>query len=286
MKKGILIYAHNSKSLDYAVISLISANLAKKNLNVPVSIVTDTSTIEWMKLSNIYEQTKDTFENIIVVERPDDYNSRRLYDGTDNETVSFINTNRCSAWDLTPYDRTLLIDSDFLIFSNRLSQYWNVEIDVMLGNSINDIYADSRLGYHDKFISDVGVKLYWATTVMFTKNQNSKIFFDLVNTIKNNYQYFADTFRFDERQYRNDIAFSIAKHILNGFEESQSGDLPPILTLLDKDILFDVKSNNLQALITPRLDSDYCLASISGVDIHIMNKQSIVRNKDKLLKLI
>lgn len=286
MKNGILIYAHNSKSLDYALMSLISAGLAKKNLKVPVSVITDTSTVEWMKISGIQKRCKDIFENIIIVDRPDANNNRRLYDGTTDEVVSFINSNRCTAWDLTPYDRTLLIDSDFLIFSNKLSQYWNVDIDLMIGNSINDIYSETRLGYHDKFVSDVGVKLYWATTVMFTKNQNTRLFFELVNTIKNNYQYFADTFRFDERQYRNDISFSLAKHILNGFEESQLGDLPPILTSLDKDILFDVKSDNLQLLITPRLDSNYCLASVSGVDIHIMNKQSIVRNKDKLLKLI
>lgn len=286
MKRGILIYAHNSRSLDYASLSLISGNLAKKNLQVPVSLITDLSTVEWMKTSGIYNESTDIFENIIVVERPDADNKRRLHDGTENEVISFINSNRYSAWDLTPYDRTLLIDSDFLVLSNRLSEYWDVETDIMLGNSINDIYGDSRLGYHDKYISDVGVKLYWATTVMFTKNENSRIFFDLVNSIRNNYQYFADTFRFDERQYRNDISFSIAKHILNGFEESKVGDLPPILTLLDKDILYDVTKKSLQVLISPRLDLNYCLASVSDIDIHVMNKQSIIRNKEKLLKLI
>jgi hypothetical protein len=200
--------------------------------------------------------------------------------------VPFLNSNRSSAWELSPYDRTLLIDSDFLIFSNRLSEYWNVDSDVMIGESINDIYSNSRLGYHDRYISDVGVKLYWATTVMFTKNEAAKTFFDTVNFIKDNYSYYADVFRFDDRQFRNDIAFSVAKHILDGYEESNIGNLPPVTTLLDKDILHTVNKNKLTVLVSPRLDSEYCAASIDGTDLHVMNKQSIHRNKDTLLELI
>ena len=93
-------------------------------------------------------------------------------------------------------------------------------------------------------------------------------------------------FRFDNRQFRNDIAFSIAKHILDGFEETTTGRLPPVLTALDKDILHSVDNSSLLFLIDCRLDASYCAAKLSNIDIHIMNKQSIVRNKDQLLELI
>jgi hypothetical protein len=286
MNKGILIYAHNSRSVDYAVMSIIAGGLAKKNLKVPASLVTDSSTVEWMRESNILKKATEVFENLIIVDRPQTDNTRRLSDGINSEVVPFLNSNRSSAWELTPYDRTLLIDSDFLIFSKKLGEYWEVDSDVMIGESINDIYNNSRLGYHDKYISDVGIKLYWATTVMFTKNKNSKLFFDTVAFIKDNYEYYADLFRFDSRQFRNDIAFSVAKHILDGYEETDLANLPPVLTLLDKDILHSVDNNKLTILTSSRLDSDYCAASINGVDLHIMNKQSIYRNKDKLLDLI
>ena len=285
MTQGILIYAHNSYSVDYGLMSLISGGLAKKYLNVPVSLITDKFTVDWMKDSQTYELAVKIFEHIIIVEKPETNNSRRLYDGSNNSTIPFINSNRSSAWDLTPYDRTLLIDSDFLIFSDRLSKYWNVDNDLMIGESINDIYDNNRLGYHDRYISDVGIKLYWATTVMFTKNIKTKIFFELVKHIKDNYQYYADVYRFDSKQFRNDIAFSIAKHILNGFEQQNTEELPPVLTLLDKDILHSV-DNKLTILVSPKLDSNFCAAAIDGIDIHIMNKQSIIRNKDALLELI
>jgi hypothetical protein len=286
MKKGILIYAHNSRAVDYALMSIISGGLAKKYLKVPASLVTDPSTIEWMRESNILEKATSVFENLIVVNRPQTDNTRKLSDGESSEVVPFLNSNRSSAWDITPYDRTLLIDSDFLIFSDRLSEYWDVDTDVMIGESINDICDNDRLGYHDRYISDVGVKLYWATTVMFTKNQTSKLFFDTVDLVKENYEYYADVFRFDGRQFRNDIAFSIAKHILDGYEETAHSNLPPVLTLLDKDILHSVDGDKLTLLTSPRLDSNFCAASITGLDLHVMNKQSIHRNKDTLLELI
>lgn len=286
MKNGILIFAHNSRSVDYAAMALISGGLAKKHLGMPVSLVSDPSTVEWMRESNILEKASQIFENIIIVNRPNTENQRRLNDGDLSSLVPFLNSNRASAWDLTPYDRTLLIDSDFLIFSNKLNNYWNLDFDIMIGDSINDIYSGQRLGYNDTYISDVGVKLLWATTVMFTKNETSKTFFETVNFIKENYNYYADIFRFDSRQYRNDIAFSVAKHILDGFETREEGNLPPVLTLLDKDQLIEVNDSKLTLLINSKLDSNYCAASIEGVDIHIMNKQSIYRNKDKLLELI
>lgn len=286
MKTGILIYAYNSPSLDYALMSVISGGLAKKHLGHPVTLVTDQSTVDWMERSKIYKKAREVFENIIVSERPSSGNTRRLNDGTEVSIVPFLNSTRHIAWEITPYERTLLIDSDFLILSDQLNEYWEVDQDVMIGDSIKDLYDQKRLGYQDVYVSDTSTKLYWATTVMFTKNQNSKLFFDLVNHIRENYIFYSDVYRFDHRQYRNDIAFSVAKHILNGFVEDNRYSLPPLLTALDRDILFDVKNDKLSFLINHNYGSGYISSSVTAQDVHVMNKQSIIRNKDKLLDLI
>jgi len=139
MNKGIVIYAHNNRKVDYALMAVIAGGLAKKNLGVPVSIITDQSTVEWMQQSGIYEKADALFDKIILVDRPITDNQRRLHDGVSEDIVPFLNSNRTSVWDLTPYDRTLLIDSDYLIFSNHLNEYWDVDQDVMIGESINDI---------------------------------------------------------------------------------------------------------------------------------------------------
>jgi hypothetical protein len=287
MNCGALIFAHNSREVDYALIAIISGGLARKHLNVPVTLITDESTEVWMKESGTYQKAVEVFDKIILVEKPKTTNARRLHDGASNKTVPFVNTNRSSAWDLTPYDRTLLLDSDFLIFSDRLNEYWSVDDDFLIAGTVTDIYDQKRLGYHDRYVSDTGVHLFWATTVMFTKNERSKSLFDMIDYVKKNYEYYADIFRFDHRQFRNDIAFSVAKHILDGFTTEAKITLPPLLTALDKDILVSVDTNGkLTFLVTPNSDSEFCAATIKNTDLHIMNKQSIIRNAESLLTLI
>lgn len=288
MTRGALIFAHNNRDIDYALMALISGGLAKKHLTVPVSLATDATTIAWMKTSGIYQQATEVFDKILEVEKPVTGNTRKLHDGVENnKTVPFVNANRSNAWDLTPYDRTLLLDSDYFVFSNTLGEYWDVDEDILIADAINDMFGPSRVGYHDKYVSDTGIHMFWATTVMFTKNERSKAFFDMVTYVKQNYEYYGDLFRFSTTQYRNDIAFSVAKHILDGFETHADLCLPSLLTAIDKDILHSVdETGKLTFLVSPELTSNYCAAAIRGQDIHIMNKQSVVRNAAALLELI
>lgn len=283
MNKGVLIIAHNSRSVDYAKTAIIAAGLAKKYLQVSVSLITDSSTIDWMKQSGTYSDAVSIFEHMIETDRPAFENYRILHDGEAWDKVPFINSTRSSAYDLTPYDRTLLIDSDFLIMSTQLGAYWDTEDSVLVADSMSDIEG-SRVGVLDKWVSETGVHLYWATTVMFSKNQESKIFFQLVEFIKENYNYYADLYRFDPTQYRNDISFSLALHILNGFEKNTI-TLPSILTVQGKDSLEAVSSTGALKLLINCQENFYA-ASVADRDIHIMNKQSLIRNYDSLRALL
>jgi len=283
MNKGVILFAHNNRQIDYARMSILCARLAKKNLGVPVSLVSDPSTLEWMKESKILEEATNVFDNIIITQRPEDGNMKNYCDGKNITPAPFSNGNRFSVYDVTPYDRTLLIDTDYLVMSDTLNEYWDVDADLLMSPRYNDIMGMDRIGYLDKHISETGVQMYWATTVMFTKNENTKIFFDLVELVKERYKTFADVFRFDSRIFRNDIAFSIAKHILNGFQPVQEYNLPDVFSVADKDILHDVSKGNIQFLIANK--DRYVAASVKDKDVHVMNKYSIVRHYDKLMEL-
>jgi len=286
MTTGGLIFAYNSRDVDYAVTAIIAGGLAKKYLNIPFSLITDQSTVEWMKESNVWNKANEVFENFILTDRPANYNSRLLNDGAQSSVVPFINSGRSMAFELSPYDKTLLIDSDYLIFSNKLSKYLELDHSLMIGSAMNDIQGE-RIGFLDKTVSDVGVHLLWATTVIFTKDAESKLFFNLVKHIEKNYQLFSDLYRYSPKQYRNDIAFSVAKHIIDGFETVLDDALPPILTVHDKDMLVDVNQDKLTFLITDINAPDRFVAcTVVGQDTHIMNKQSIIRHKNNLLELI
>lgn len=286
MNQGVLLFAQNTRQVDYLRLSILSAKLAVKNLQVPVSLVTDWSTLEWARHSNQFSTIRSVFDQIIEIDRPQICNNfRYLSDGNDRTRIPFVNDARTRAYELTPYDRTLLIDSDFLINSSMLSEYWKVDIDVMISERLHDLAEFDRIGYHDRYISDTGIHLYWATAVMFSKSETARYFFNLVNHVKTNYVYYADLFRFDYRIYRNDIAFSIAKHIIDGYETNLLGNLPPILSTFDKDVLIDVKDHRLLFLINAMNNSKFYAASIEGRDIHVMNKQSIIRNYNQLLEI-
>jgi hypothetical protein len=286
MTKGVLLFAHNSTSVDYGMLAIIAGGLAKKHLKVPVSLVADTGTLAWLEQSGSMKKAKKVFDKIISIDLPHTTNKRHLHDGFSSQVIPFINSNRCDAWELTPYDTTLLIDSDFLIFSNKLNEYWEVDASVMVAKSMNDLKG-GRTKILDERVSETGIHLFWATTVMFKKDKESKFFFQLIEYIRDNYVYFSDLFRFNSKQYRNDIAFSIAKHIMNGFETSSAYTLPPLTTISDQDILIDVdKKGKLIVTMDEQNTGNYTAASVQGTDIHIMNKQSILRNKDALMRLI
>jgi len=285
-KKGIVIFAHNNRQVDYGLLATISAGLATKNLGVPVSLITDKSTVDWMQESGTYLTSIKIFDKIILVDSPSEQNRRILFDGEQSESVPFKNSNRNTVWNLSPYETTLLIDSDFLIFSNDLNKFWDLDFDIMISDSMNDIRG-SRAGILDRNISETGIRMLWATTVMFKKNERSKLFFNLVEFVKENYKHYADLFRYDPRQYRNDISFSVAKHIFDGFEENLSGTLPSILTTIDKDVLFKIgNTGELIFLLNDNIDNRYSSVVIKDRDVHVMNKQSIIRNSQQLLGLL
>lgn len=283
MNEGILIYCFNNREVDYARMSIISAYFAKENLKKPVSLITDQSTIDWMITAKLYEKTERIFDKIILVERPKHVNNRILHNGSNKYTAPFLNNNRYSAYELSPYEKTLLIDSDFLILNDALNEYFKIQQPVLLGERIKDIYDRKRLGYLDRFISETGIKMRWATTVLFDRSDESRIFFDLVKTIYDNYDTFGSIFRFNTLQYRNDISFSVAEHIMNGFIPTEKYYLPPILTTLDKDVLYSYDHKKLTFLIDENLQQNYFLTAIEKQNIHIMNKKSLIDQTDKLL---
>ena len=286
MKKGVVVFAHNSRQVDYALLALISGGLAKKNLQVPVSLITDESTVEWMKSSNIYNKAVEVFDKIIEIVRPVSINQRLLVDVYTTKMVPFINETRSLVWQYTPYDRTLLIDSDYLIFSDNLNQYWDVDQDIMISSAMNDVRGD-RKGILDERVSETGIRLLWATTVMFTKNSRSKMFFNLVEYIQANYTYYADLFRFNPVPYRNDIAFSIAYHIMNGFQSVDKNHLPPVLTASGRDYIFDFDLDNIKLVVNDDLTEEKAIAvHLKNTDLHLMNKQSIIRYADKFLSFV
>ena len=272
MSKGAVIFAHNNVGVDYVKMAIFCASQIKKYLDIPVSIIT--SDIEY--LSNFPDHGFDK-----VIDVPNEISSKkRYYDGslTVNE-YEWRNTTRCTVYDLTPYDTTLVVDSDYIINSSLLKTALDRDEPFQIYRNSLDL-ADWR--NRDSFIkiNSYSIPFYWATVFIFRKDSVTQALFDLVTYIKSNWEYFKILYGIDYHLYRNDFVFSIAIHIMNGKTNGEfATELPGLMTYtLDRDLLVEMNNDRMQFLIEKKDHlGEYIAAKTSGLDVHVMNKISLLR---------
>lgn len=275
MTQGVLIFAFNNAEVDYVEIAIYAAKRVKQFLNKPVSLVTDS--VNWLHTKfpddvKVFDQIIESIDETTQV--------KKFYDGASKHSnLVWKNSNRANCFDLSPYDETLVIDSDFIINSSFLNYCWNQPHDFLIYNSYNDL-SSWRDTSEFNYINEFSVPFYWATVFFFKKTKNNGHFFTLIEHIKENWKYYAKLYRVPSARYRNDIAFSIAIHMMNGFTSGEFAT--PIANklnyLLDRDILIDILPGKLTALVNKENTSDqYTAISVNSLDVHVMNKQSLLR---------
>ena len=279
--KGVFLFAKNNGQLDYVKQAVFLARRIKKYLNVPVSLATD---------SPVYlEQTygTDDFDKVIKLDYTEEGNMRYFYDGAlSKKSAGFKNANRASAYELSPYDETLLLDTDYIISNNLLASVFESDADFMIYKKSSDI---SQARNEDEFqkIDDVSVDFYWATVVFFKKTETNKKFFDLVKHIEDEWHHYRRTYQIKSHLFRNDFAFSIAIHIMNGFAQGSFAEELPgtMFYTADKDILWQMKNDEMMFLIEKEnYTGEYTSIRTKGLTIHVMNKFSLTRMIDEELE--
>jgi len=232
---------------------------------------------------------KSAINNLIVVEKDKEFKSQniRVFKDTSHtaKQLPFYNINRCDAYDLSPYDETILLDVDYLILSDTLNQCWGHNEEIMMNWRYQDIMFD-RKDYTLDRLNPFGITMYWATVVYFKKSAYAETFFNLVKHVKNNIAYYKDLYRWSGNLYRNDYSFSIAAHVMSGFVDKGIPQLPTTLykTFDTDDIHKAIDEKTLiMYLEKPRSPGDFILTKWSGVDLHVMNKWAINRISEEML---
>lgn len=289
MSNGVLLFAHNNQEIDYAFQAVVCASFIKKNLNVPVSLVTDQGTIDWLDKQD--PTHRDIFDKIIIHDKPDDrLTPKRYYDGSlTYKLSSFWNYDRVQAYDLTPYDQTLVIDTDVLVVNDRLNSIWETETDFMINSKHIDISKD-RDDFEFVRIADHSISFVWATAFYFKKSLWTKTFFELCKHIAENYEFYKFTYQIYYPIVRNDYVFSIALHMMQGFTDVGKPMTLPIniYYITDRDELFDVRSDKDFLFLVQKKDclGEYVPVKTSNQVVHIMNKHSFGRHAQRLLEVI
>jgi len=274
MTKGVVIFAQNNKEIDYVELAIYAAQQVKTYLSLPVTIITDSK--NW--LEKAHSDKSSIFDSIIEV-KDNSHQSKKFYDGISYKTDSWKNFTRFNVFHLSPYDETLVIDSDYIINSNFLKFCWDQPQDFLIYDKNFDI-AGWRDTSEFEFISEYSIKFYWATVFFFRKNKLNECFFNLIEHIKSNWIYYVKLYRLTSTKFRNDYAFSIAIHMMNGFiDDSFATPIPNKLSyVLDRDILIEHKNNKMKFLIQKQnKGDDFIAVSTRDLDVHVMNKHSLLR---------
>lgn len=276
MNQGVILIARNNTEIDYIKQAIFLAKRVRKYLDLPTSLVTDN--VDY--LYNTYKNSVDVFDKIIQVDNDKKYSYKKYYDGIfAKKQLEFKNSNRSSVYDLSPYDETLLLDTDFVVSNDILNECFVQQKDLLLYKDAFDLS-----GWRDKneftFISEIGPTFYWATCIFFRKTELNKTFFDLVSHIQEYYPHYRNLYKLNTNVFRNDHAFSIAIHIMNGYTNNNfAGTMPGTMYYCtDKDVLIDLKDDNFLFLIQKRNESnEYTPLRIKGSNVHVINKYSLNR---------
>lgn len=285
--RGVLLFATNNDAVDYVKMALLCASLVKKHLNVPVTLVTD----PWWNTLDIVTKNQQifdsTFDKVIVISNDDPVNSRAYRDTQYHSvTADFKNGNRLSAYELSPYDETIVLDVDYLVLSDNLNKLWGSPHDFHISRDATRINHQKLIGKEYR-LNDYGIRMVWATVLYFKKNKFSKLIFDMVAHIKEHWDYYHLVYDFPDGLYRNDYAFSIALHTLGGaLEEATVPGLPgdTIYTLLDRDQIYTATPSSWQLFINDDVETWKFTSTLwHGIDLHCLNKLSLLRVTNSLL---
>jgi len=265
ISRGVVLFAFNSSKYNYVEMAEYCARRVKSFLDLPTTIITDEESAETI--------TYD-FDNIIIVES--DKNNIR-------ESQVWINKGRYQAYELSPYEETLVLDADYVVNSDKLLKTFDFSDSFCCHNRTEMLmYPEAP----QEFLSSYSYSSLWATVIMFKKSNRAKQIFEALEMVQNNYDHYANIHSFVGGIFRNDYALTLALKIVNGHSDVRSDYIPWNLVHVGKNTsvyadapdTFDCKGEDFNTEFTVMFDNwknskmrkEYL--NIKDMDFHIMNK--------------
>lgn len=261
MTTGALIFAFDNEQTDYVAMAGWCARNVHRHLDIPVAVVT-----------NAPERAR-TYSGIDrVIEAVPESGGTRWFEDYQS-VVTWHNAGRVDAYSLSPWDRTLVLDADYVVASSALKPILEYDTDFMCYKTAMNLATAQPMaglnvfGRHD-------LPMYWATVMMFRKSNAAQYIFDCMTMIKQNWQHYRDLYGIDKATYRNDFALTIALGIVNGHTDQVDVIPWPLLTVMPDTELSEVEQDHYKVTFT---DSSHRLRALSwsGTDFHAMGKRHL-----------
>ena len=283
MTNGVLLFANNNDQIDYVKQAVFLATQIKQHMNCGVAIATDSPDY----LYNHFERHISAVDHVIPIDwhvtQTTQY--KRFRDGTKAEkNLMWKNTNRSSAYELTPWDQTIVLDTDVMINNSRLMACFDQPEDFLIDRQPVDVHPTRHDPTFDR-ISDKSVQFFWATAFFFRKSPITELLFETIGHVKDNYNFYRMMYQIQPTKLRNDFVFSIAVHILSGFQTNNHWPqaMPARMFMTtDCDILHKIQGTKMTFLLDKQTHpGQYTVNSVQGVNVHCMNKFSLGRCIDE-----
>ena len=200
--RGVLIFAFNNEKLDYFKQANWVADRVQKFLGLPTTIVTD-------------EKSAGPTKHNVQITEALPASTRNYGKDADNLTADWKNANRLQSYNVSPYEETIVLDSDYIVNSDQLSLLFDSPHDFLCHRDVYDVANKNSL-VSDKTFGDTTFPHYWATVMFFRESQVAEDIFDIIEMVKDNWTFYSKLYKFRSNLFRNDYAVSIALTIVYG----------------------------------------------------------------------
>jgi len=232
-------------------------------LGLPVTIVTDSDSLP---VKQDY-----TFDNVILA--PADKSNKR-------DWGVWINKGRYRAYQLSPYDDTILLDTDYMVNSDKLLKTFDMPTDFCCHDTTSFLMHPN---VPQEMLSVYSFNTLWATAVMFRKTARSKQIFECLAMVQHNFEHYANLHGFISVVFRNDYALTLATRIVNGHTTPAEDVIPWNLLHVGKNTtVYHNNDDELNTEYTVMFDNwnkgkirkEYI--TIKDMDFHVMNKENFM----------
>jgi hypothetical protein len=284
---GVALFAYNTPEINYIRLAIIAARYAKRAMpGQPVCLITDKCTWEYYALHHDPEAAP--FDQVVFTDVGTTDNKRLHYDSPYTNFISeFKNSNKHKVIDYSPYDRTLMIDIDYIMQNDSLEYVFDSDESVVMFHDAENLIGQPP-ALPQQRLHPTGIDMLWSTVLYFDKTDpTAQMFFELWDHIQENYNFYQFLYGFPVGMYRTDFCVSIATHIMHGMAD---GDVigkfrDKMINMSQRDDI--VKLNSVTEWVYLVNDNteqwENSLTMIARENVHVMNKRALERHYDTIM---
>jgi hypothetical protein len=257
MTTGALIFAYNNEQIDYVAMAAWTAENIRRHLEIPVALVTD-------------RPTDLHFEQVIIAD-PGGTNGRWFGDYDTN--VTWHNRSRVNAYELSPWQQTLVLDADYVVASDQLKTVLNSKEDFLAHRWAYDVTG--LKDFEDlNYFGAHNMPMWWATVMMFRRSKQAQLIFETMNMIRDNWDHYRNIYSNRLHAYRNDHALTIALGVVNGHTLDHNGIPWNLASLTPDHELTQLGPDEYRIdFLTPEQKPKWI--KLQGQDFHAMGKKTL-----------